>query len=141
MLEDELKTPPYPTLDTTGWVTKPEIKADAVLLGYLQANYSQSVIFYGKVTSFQATIQRCLPDVVELQSEVVKECNKLFGSYFDLADVRCDVTDKGKEAAGSGVAVLDVSIYVDVLQDGKRVSLGKLLSIIDGKVKAITPLE
>ena len=30
--EEELKSPPYPTLDSTGWVTKPEVKADAVLL-------------------------------------------------------------------------------------------------------------
>lgn len=138
--EDEL-TPPYPTLDTTGWVTKPEIKADAVLLNYLQANYSQSTIFQGKVRSFQYTLQKYQGDPTGLSIAVRDDCRDIFGAYFDIVDPRCDVRDAGAAYTGTKKATWDVEIMVDVVQKGTRVSVGRMLAVADSKVLAITPIQ
>lgn len=137
--EEELKSPPYPTLDSTGWVTKPEVKADAVLLDYLQASYSQSVIFQGKVRSFQYSIQQHQHDPLALERAVQDDCRVKFGAYFEIVEPRCIVRDLGKAYSGSGSA-FDVEITVDVVQNGVSVSVGRMLSIIDSKLAKITPL-
>lgn len=138
--EIELTTPPYPSLDSTGWITKPEAKADAVMLDYLQANYSQTVLFKGLVKSFQYTLQQNQHKPTRLQSAVEEDLKSIYGAYFDLAEVQCRVTEKGKEYTGSDSAY-DVEISVDVLQNGARVSIGRYLSVIDGKLMEIAPLQ
>lgn len=138
--EVELETPPYPTLDSTGWITKPEAKADAVMLGYLQANYSQSVLFQGKIRSFQYTLQQNQHNPSNLESAVEEDLQTIYGAYFDLAEVRCRVRELGKAHTGSDSA-FDVELSIDVLQNGVRVSVGRLLSVIDSKVAKILPLQ
>lgn len=138
--EVELETPPYPTLDSTGWLTKPEAKADAVMLGYLQANYSQSVLFKGKVRSFQHTLQQTQHDIATLERTVKEDLAEIYGAYFDLAETQCRVREPGKAYTGSD-AKFDIELSVDVIQNGLRVSVGRLLSVVDSKVAQIVPLQ
>lgn len=138
--ETELETPPYPTLDSTGWITKPEAKADAVMLGYLQANYSQSVLFQGKIRSFQYTIQQNQHNQAMLVTAIEDDLKEIYGAYFDLAEVRCEIREPGKAYTGSDSA-FDVELSIDVMQNGVRVSVGRLLSVIDSKVAKIVPIQ
>lgn len=138
--EEELSTPPYPTLDTTGWLTKPEAKADAVLLGYLQASYSQSVLFAGQIRSLQYSIQQNQRNQAAMQQAVIDDCKEIFSAYFDFAEAACTVKDI-KNSFGAPGAKYDIEISVDVIQNGVNVSVGRMISVIDSKVVRYAPLS
>lgn len=135
MPENPLSAPmPVPTLDAKGWLTKPEDKAEEILVNYLTADYSQSVLLnQGAVRSFQYTLKNTLADQIALRNAITDDLTALYNPYFDLTYPTVSITLPGKEYNGSDVAY-DIGIDLIIVHEKRRFSLGKILEVKNRKL-------
>lgn len=128
---------PYPSLTATGWITDPVKRADVLLYDFFVANYSQSIIFRGQIKSLAYYIQRNT-DMFVLRDTLQTAITSLLNSYYDGAEVSVKITPV-KNALGvvDNDSNMDIQISAIVIQDGKRYSLGKLISVENASVKKV----
>lgn len=127
----------YPSLTSTGWITDPAQRADLLLYDFFVANYSQSIIFRGKIKSLSYFIQRNT-DLFVLRDVLQQAISTLLNSYYDSAEVSIKiipVTDDNGNV--SKEFTMDIQLSAVVIQDGKRYSLGKLINVVNASVSKI----
>ena len=120
-----------PTLSPDGWVGDIAKKADYVLSWFFEANYSQSVIFRGNVSSLQYLIQQHGSEPVLLVSSIKQALDRLLERYFDSFSVEVkeqDVEDSDKYG---------VLVNATVTENGVSHLLGKLVSVQSSKINKI----
>lgn len=128
----------YPSLTTTGWITDPAQRADVLLYDFFVANYSQSIIFRGKIKSLSYFLQRH-QDIFVLRDVLQQALSSLLNSYYDSAEVSIKVVPVADDAGNvANEFSMDIQISAIVIQDGKRYSLGKLVNVTNAKVSKIT---
>ena len=80
-------TNPYCSLDTVGFVKEPAVIAERVLADYLSTNYSQSIIFFGKLKSLQRTIQLNAGNMDLTAAAIGEDLHELLSAYLDNVTV------------------------------------------------------
>lgn len=80
-------TNPYCSLDTVGFVKEPAVIAERVLADYLSTNYSQSIIFFGKLKSLQRTIQLHAGNMDLTAAAIGEDLQELLSAYLDNVTV------------------------------------------------------
>ena len=79
-----------PTLSTQMWLTTPEVVIDNILVNYISANPSQSLLFKGNVLSLQNSIYLNNDDPEGLIIKVEADLVNIYGQHSD--NVTIDVT-------------------------------------------------
>ncbi len=130
-------TIPVPVLSPAGWVTEPSAKADALTSHIFEADFSQSFIYNGKVTSLQYLIEQYGDNMIKLTQEVQSALEAYFGRYYDSATAEVTNNDN---SANTGTAVT-LYIYVGVTENGNSYSIGKEVSINNSKVTSIADIN
>lgn len=78
----------YCALDTVNFVSEPAVIAERVLADYLGTNFSQSIIFLGKLKSLQYSIQSNTGNMINTATAIESDLQTLFGAYLDSVTVR-----------------------------------------------------
>lgn len=126
-----------PTLSTSSWVTDSNKILDRILSYFIVADYSQSIIYFGNVTSLPKIIQSNQGNIPRTISAIESQLSLMINRYFKESTV--EVVDKTNSDEPSKVIL---SIYVSAVDfEGKTVNFGKLLEIQDTIVKKIVDIN
>ena len=80
----------FPTLDTDSWV-KTSIKvADYLFSHFFLADYSQTSIFIGQVSSFAWILQHYQSDMSQIMTQTQQTLSNYFSKQFDEVEVQID---------------------------------------------------
>ena len=126
-----------PNLDEAGWGTSTTFIADRLFSHFMVADYSQTQIYLGKVSSFSWVIHESQGDMTKSVVLLRDTLQNYFGRYFSKVTV--DVSDITDVNTPSQVAL---SVYLNFTDsEGKVISLGKTIEMIDGTVNKIVNLN
>lgn len=82
----------YYALDTVGYVKEPAAIAERILADYLGTNFSQSIIFFGKLKSLQHAIQVNAGNMSATADAIQNDLNTLLSAYLDSVTVNVVAT-------------------------------------------------
>jgi hypothetical protein len=127
----------YPSLSEDGWVTSPERTADYLLASFIVADYSQTYMYPGMVSSLPWILQNNLGDTPRAAIEIQRALDTYFSRYFTniVSDVKQvpNVENPAKE---------QLSIYLKFDDDtGKSHVLGRLLQMSNSLVESIVKIN
>lgn len=127
---------PLPSLSPDGWVKDTPNKTDYLLSHFFLAEYSQSFLYKGNISSLPFLLQKNSDDF-NLAKDVESTLQTYFGRYFSnvVVQSKCttDATDTVKKS-------LQIFIEFDDL-DGTRFSVGKVADIINSKINRVIQLN
>lgn len=80
----------FPTLDTDSWVNTPIKVADYLFSHFFLADYSQTAIFIGQVTSFAWILQHYQSDMSQIMTQTQLALSTYFSKQFNEVEVQID---------------------------------------------------
>lgn len=83
-----------PTMSIFGVATDPDIIAEKLFLYFLTSEYSQTVSFYGKISSLKYLLTQYATRPKELESEVRDSLIELYKKYFKTIDVDVEIVNE-----------------------------------------------
>ena len=95
-----------PTMSIFGIVTNPDIIAEKLFLYFLTSEYSQSVSFYGKISSLKYLLNKYATNPKELESEVRDTLIELYKHYFKNVNVDVEVIRKDPHKVSSTLSLV-----------------------------------
>lgn len=125
---------PYPCIDT-GYIYDPSKKLDRLMSDFYEAEYSQSYLFYGSITSFPWILQMYQSDGDLVSSKMRSKLMTYLEKYFDSVEVESSVLDNGTAVS------YDLSLYINVTQGAAVVNLQQILKIKDNKLEVSLKLR
>jgi len=123
-----------PTLTTDGFVQNIGPLADRLLSYFLVSEYSQSNIYYGKISSLAYLVYKYGSDPQQMNIEIQRTLQTYLDRHFDSVTIRVTIEDD-PENPDSGQYGLRLDIQVS--KDGERYSLGKEVSVINSKLVSL----
>lgn len=126
-----------PSLSSSGWVVEVAEKLDKLIGYFLVSEKSQSFMFDGSVASFPAIIQHNTERPDRLAEEARASLVNLLSRYFDSAEV-----DAVAEALDpKRPDLIDLSLDIRVMAEGKQYHAAKEISLINSKVANIATIN
>jgi hypothetical protein len=127
----------FPSLSEDGWIRSSVSIADSLFAHFFVAEYSQTHIYNGAVSSFPWIIQETHGDVLRAASLTQDTLHAYFSRFFSDVSVEVsalnDPIDQNKAS---------LTIYVSFKDhDGTLQVLGKLLKIVNSKATQIINLS
>ena len=113
---------PYQSVDQ-GYVFDPSKKLDCLMSDFFEAEYSQSYLFYGSITSLPWIIQTYQSDPTVAASKIREHLMKYLEKYFDFVEVETGVMDNASATSYS------LRLYIHVTQGTSSVKWDKALRI------------
>jgi len=127
-----------PTLSSIGWIDTIEEKGDHVLSYFITSEYSQSVLYHGKISSLQWLVQRHGKNEVDLEREVNETLEGLMTRYFgDDTEVSVTVSERDPEQPGK----LTIHFQCIVREGSHSASLGRRVEFLNGKLANIATIN
>jgi len=128
-----------PTLSTLGWVDTIEEKGDYALSYFITSEYSQSVLYYGQISSLQWLVKQYSKDEITLENEIRVVLEGLMRRYFgDQTEVEVTVRETNPEENPGHLTIL----FSCIVREGTRsVSLGRRVEFINGKLVKIAKIN
>lgn len=126
---------PVPTLSTRGWVTSPPEKADMLISHFFSAMTSQSYIYNSNISNIHILLQKYAHSPVDLSDQLRKNLVTYLERYY--TEVAVDVTTKDIGSTNK----VELIISAELVDNGKRYSLARLLSINNSKFDKISKLN
>lgn len=129
---------PVPTMSTQGFVTDLSGKLDFLLAHFFLADYNQTQLYPGRVTSLPELIQRCGGDASQAITLIQRALQDYLGAYYPSVQI---------DVAPSSPLDVDPSIRVELIiqiaiNDGDSVgSFKRLLQATDSKMSKIIKLN
>lgn len=124
-----------PSLSMRGLVDNVGDRVDLLLSYFLIANYSQTELYYSKITSLSYLVKRFGNQPSELTAQIKRVLSQQLLRYFEGALVECSYTYL---SAGLSSGPYQIRIVITALDaNGVRVNIASDLDIIDGKFKEI----
>ena len=123
------------TLDSGGYVGDPPLVVDVIMSNFFVANYSQTVVHWGKIHSLPHLLSVYAEDMSGLAGAIESALEEMLTSYFDTAMVECNIV-----ALKEDDSLQNIKIYASVLKDGITMDVGKLLSLVKNRVSMITDI-
>lgn len=124
---------PLPTLSTLGYLTSPMEKADRLMSYFFESDASQSQLFTKSVYSLQYLIQQHNQDIPTLCGQIKTNLTNYLNGYFDSSEVECTYSEEDNKVT--------IKLYADVVENGKKYSLGKLIETINGSFNKVISLN
>lgn len=126
-----------PSLSPDGWVQSTAEQADYLISHFFEAEYSQTHIYEGYVSSFPWLIRQYQSDMTGLTSATMDTLSRYFGAYFDNVQVDCAVNEIIPASSQ-----INLSIYVAFTdKNGKDFILSRALDILNSKIAKVIALN
>ena len=122
----------YPTLDSVGFLTTPESKAERVLSDYIGTNFSQSNVFYGSLKSMIYAVKNNTNDMAGLANQVTNDLTELYGKYLSGVVVEVQAVPTVSSDGSVNDAVYELQMDVQFLSGSNVVQLAKSI-MVDNK--------
>jgi len=122
---------PVPTLSLSGWVTSPVQRIDYLLVYYFTSDKLQTTVYRDKVSSLQWTLSAYPRDMDAAKDAVRREIYTYMSRYYDSVDVNVSWEDTSPDKSASQVTM---TISMNVTLNGEIYNVGKVLTIVDGKM-------
>ncbi len=122
----------YPTLDSVGFLTTPESKAERVLSDYIGTNFSQSNVFYGSLKSMIYAVKNNTNDMAGLANQVTNDLTELYGKYLSGVVVEVQAVPTVSPDGSVNDAVYELQMDVQFLSGSNVVQLAKSI-MVDNK--------
>lgn len=119
-----------PTLSATGWIRNIGEKADMLFSQYLAADFSQTYLYPGEVSSLSKHIQDNNNDPQKTRSAIEDGLYTYFNRYFESAEVKVRTDLPNPDDPDK----INISVDVNVVENGYRYNLGKELHTVKGKL-------
>lgn len=119
---------------TSGWVGAASEKIDLLISAWLTSDYSQSVVFHGKIMSLPHAIAKLGHDPDQLMESMRHQLDTYLGRYYDSVEVDVTYEYLIKDAIGGPYAI---KFILAASTNGVRVNLAQGLEIRDSKVSKI----
>lgn len=126
---------PYLSMDGSGFITIPSLKADAILASYASTQHSQTVLYRNIISSLSKDIQLCSQKWDKLPDFVKTSLSRLFNAYFDQADVEVTIDE---DTMNADTGTFNMYIMATLTQDSKTYDLSKLLTITNNKFASVS---
>ena len=127
----------YPSLSENGWVQDSLQKADALFADFLVAEYSQSTLYPGQVSSMTYLIQKGSGDPTYTAELLENALSDYFAKYFN--NITCSVTYPTGQT--SSRVFLNIALAFEDPNNSKTYSLTRVATLQDSKVVAIENLN
>lgn len=121
-----------PTLSTQGWVSTTEEAINKLFDWFVASEYSQTLLFSGKVISLPYLISQYANEPDNLCDAICRNLEELYRRTFD----GCAVTaryDKNDEV-GSG---FDITLSIIITQNGIEYNGGRALKVMNNRVISV----
>lgn len=118
-----------PSLSTSGWVESLIEKTDILLSHFFLADYHQSSLYKGSVTSLPWIIANYGNDQIKVTDKMRIALEQYFSRYFDSSVWQ--VTAEVPENAADNRMILHM--YGTVMQEGKEYSVAKSVETADNR--------
>lgn len=128
---------PVPTLSPAGWVTSPAEKADTLLSHLFLSLKSQSFVYGNNVSSIQGVIEQYGHDITVVTQQMGLLAEAYLRRYYDVAIATVTNNNNATNLTSSA----EISIHVQVTENGITYSLGKLLQISNSKITKIITIN
>lgn len=122
---------PYPTLSEVGNVYDPVQKVEWIFADYIASKHSQSILFFGQVSSLIFDEYRGQYDGFLTSQEIEQSLNKLYSAYFDSVEI--SVFDDSKDNSQE----THVRIQGTLTDKGKNYQLNEVLHFNNGRIKRL----
>lgn len=122
----------YPTLDSVGFLTTPESKAERILSDYIGTNFSQSNVFYGSLKSMIYAVKNNTNDMAGLANQVTNDLTELYGKYLSGVVVEAQAVPTVSPDGSVNDAVYELQMDVQFLSGSNVVQLAKSI-MVDNK--------
>ena len=122
----------YPTLDSVGFLTTPESKAERILSDYIGTNFSQSNVFYGSLKSMIYAVKNNTNDMAGLANQVTNDLTELYGKYLSGVVVEVQAVPTVSPDSSVNDAVYELQMDVQFLSGSNVVQLAKSI-MVDNK--------
>ena len=122
----------YPTLDSVGFLTTPESKAERILSDYIGTNFSQSNVFYGSLKSMIYAVKNNTNDMAGLANQVTNDLTELYGKYLSGVVVEVQTVPTVDPDGNVNDAVYELQMDVQFLSGSNVVQLAKSI-MVDNK--------
>lgn len=129
--------PFVPSLSEDGWVNSPDLMGDYLLSHFFVADYSQTQLYNGSVTSLPFLLQKYQGDMQGLLSAIEVTLNTYLGRYFQTVTV--NATQYPNPTNSGSLAVNLFVSYVG--SDGATYTLSKLIQTVNSKIQSIINLN
>lgn len=126
-------TIPVPSLSAPGWLLEISERADALMAYYITSEFSQSYLYYGKITSLPYHIKAYGSTPERLESRVEDDLGAYLRRYFEEVEitVRTDIPNEQDPNR------IDLRLDVIVLDNGYRYSLGRQIKIQNKRIAEV----
>jgi hypothetical protein len=125
---------PVPSLSSAGWVTAPADKADLIMAHFFEAEKSQTFLYGDNVTSLQWLVEQFGNNPTSMTQELRDALNVYLNRYYTGVIVNINVVDDGTPR-------YELRVFIQVTEDGKQYSFGKLLQVTNSKISKIISLN
>lgn len=126
---------PVPSLDGSGFIRDAALKIDAILANYATTQFSQSILYRNRISSFSKDIQMCSQQWQKLPATMQASLDRLFTAYFDQTDISVDLDE---ESMNDQTASFKIYIVGSVVQDNTSYELSKVLQVTNAKFSSVT---
>ena len=127
----------YPSLSEDSWITSPERTADYLFSNFFVADYSQTYLYPGLISSLPWILQDTQGDISRAQTDIRQTLTTYFSHYFNNVDVSADEVPNEEEPSK-----VHISIYVKFTDStGQERVLGKILRLNETIVEKIIAIN
>lgn len=119
-----------PSLSSDGWVNTPMKTLDFLFSHLFLTDYSQSYIYYTRITSIPYIMFKNQTSVGQLVSDLRDNLVLYFSRYYDT--VNCDIIEN--ESIGTSSSL---TIFLEVVDGNESFTLSKVIEYTDSKITGI----
>jgi hypothetical protein len=124
-------------LSEDSWVTGSLSVADYLMSHFFEADYSQTAIYNGSVSSMAWVVHESQGDVTKTLTLLQSTLQRYFSGYFEQVTV--DTTDVTNELTPSKI---EISLYLSFVdEEGKSYTLAKMAQSMDSKFYKLVDLN
>lgn len=127
---------PVPSLSTKGFVTDPNTKIDLLLSHWFLADYNQSYLYAGTITSLPQMMQKYGADAEPTIVELKRKLYEYLSSYYVTANV--EVTSLTDLKVGGKV---ELKVAIGVYDGSTNNDFNKVLNFKDSKFLNIVSIN
>lgn len=125
-----------PTLSTLGWVNTLEHKVDQIFSYFVTSQYSQSMLYQGKVSSLAYLVTEYAHDPDLLKREVGDAIGRLFGRYFERVQYNVEIDDHELEATSK----YSIRIKCYITESGQEYDIAREVKILKSRIVRVESL-
>ena len=113
-----------PTMSTIGWTGIPHEKAAYMIACFIAANYSQSTVLHGKITTLQYLVKKYANRLNELENELQATFEaKVNATFPGAGEAKVQV----RQTSEDNPAIFTITLQCEIVENGRTYTIGKLV--------------